>query len=168
MPEKPPAFIDPDPYRNAPHRRKVALPGAAALAEMVRDGWDTQELGARFDRHPTTIVRLLIQGGFSSGTGEPIVYVPPLDDTATHGLDRPFVYPPWMNDALCAQTDPEAFFPEKGGSTADAKAVCARCPVAAECLDTALNNDERFGIWGGLSERDRRRIKKQLNQQETA
>lgn len=67
----------------------------------------------------------------------------------------------WQQSALCAQTDPEAFFPEKGGSTREAKAVCASCEVRAECLEYALLNDERFGIWGGLSERERRRLKRQ-------
>lgn len=66
----------------------------------------------------------------------------------------------WQVDALCAQTDPEAFFPEKGGSTRDAKKVCGACNVKQECLDYALANDERFGIWGGLSERERRKLKK--------
>jgi len=66
----------------------------------------------------------------------------------------------WQDRALCAQTDPEAFFPEKGGSTREAKRVCGGCEVRSECLDYALANDERFGIWGGLSERERRRLKK--------
>ena len=66
----------------------------------------------------------------------------------------------WQVDALCAQTDPEAFFPEKGGSTRDAKRICAGCDVRGECLDYALQNDERFGIWGGLSERERRKLKR--------
>lgn len=69
----------------------------------------------------------------------------------------------WQVDALCAQTDPEAFFPEKGGSTRDAKKVCTACPVRQECLDYALEKDERFGIWGGLSERERRRLRKKAN-----
>lgn len=64
----------------------------------------------------------------------------------------------WQEHALCAQTDPEAFFPEKGGSTREAKRVCRSCEVRAECLEYAIENDERFGIWGGLSERERRRI----------
>ena len=67
----------------------------------------------------------------------------------------------WQERALCAQTDPEAFFPEKGGSTREAKRVCVSCEVRSECLEYALANDERFGIWGGLSERERRRLKKQ-------
>jgi WhiB family redox-sensing transcriptional regulator len=66
----------------------------------------------------------------------------------------------WQGDALCAQTDPEAFFPEKGGSTRDAKKICGQCEVKAECLEYALSNDERFGIWGGLSERERRRLRR--------
>ncbi|WP_263855161.1 WhiB family transcriptional regulator [Arthrobacter sp. M4] len=66
----------------------------------------------------------------------------------------------WQTDALCAQTDPEAFFPEKGGSTRDAKKVCGACNVRSQCLEYALANDERFGIWGGLSERERRRLRK--------
>jgi WhiB family transcriptional regulator, redox-sensing transcriptional regulator len=66
----------------------------------------------------------------------------------------------WQERGLCAQTDPEAFFPEKGGSTREAKKVCLTCDVRQECLEYALAHDERFGIWGGLSERERRKLKK--------
>lgn len=66
----------------------------------------------------------------------------------------------WTLEAKCLDADPEAFFPEKGGSTREAKRICATCPVREECLDYALSNDERFGIWGGLSERERRRAKR--------
>ena len=66
----------------------------------------------------------------------------------------------WQERALCAQTDPEAFFPEKGGSTREAKKVCLTCEVRTACLESALMKDERFGIWGGLSERERRKLKK--------
>ena len=65
----------------------------------------------------------------------------------------------WQEQALCAETDPEAFFPEKGGSTREAKKICTGCEVKAQCLEYALANDERFGIWGGLSERERRRVR---------
>ena len=68
--------------------------------------------------------------------------------------------PEWQERALCAQTDPEAFFPEKGGSTREAKRICQGCEVKDECLEYALAHDERFGIWGGLSERERRKLKK--------
>jgi WhiB family transcriptional regulator, redox-sensing transcriptional regulator len=66
----------------------------------------------------------------------------------------------WQADSLCAQTDPEAFFPEKGGSTRDAKKICGSCEVRTQCLQYALANDERFGIWGGLSERERRKLRR--------
>ena len=68
--------------------------------------------------------------------------------------------PEWQDRALCAQTDPEAFFPEKGGSTREAKRICQGCDARSECLEYALAHDERFGIWGGLSERERRKLKK--------
>src|SRR5271155_1798633 len=68
----------------------------------------------------------------------------------------------WQDKALCAQADPEAFFPEKGGSTMAAKRVCRSCEVRAECLEYALEHDERFGIWGGMSERERRRLKREV------
>ena len=67
----------------------------------------------------------------------------------------------WQEQSLCAQTDPEAFFPEKGGSTREAKRICVGCEVKSECLEYALMHDERFGIWGGLSERERRRLKRE-------
>lgn len=82
----------------------------------------------------------------------------------TQDFDKLFdaVEQDWQEQALCAQTDPEAFFPEKGGSTREAKRICMACGVRDECLEYALANDERFGIWGGLSERERRKLKKRL------
>ncbi len=77
----------------------------------------------------------------------------------SRGLGLP-VPPEWVEQALCAQADPEAFYPEKGGRNNQAKAVCSRCPVTSECLAYALEHNERFGIWGGVSERDRRRMQK--------
>ncbi|GAB4988893.1 hypothetical protein MAHJHV61_36990 [Mycobacterium avium subsp. hominissuis] len=65
----------------------------------------------------------------------------------------------WQEQALCKEADPEQFFPEKGGATTNAKKLCKACPVRGECLEYALSHDERFGIWGGLSERERRRLK---------
>jgi WhiB family transcriptional regulator, redox-sensing transcriptional regulator len=83
-----------------------------------------------------------------------------LMDGRTVGTDLLGIAPEWQERALCSQTDPEAFFPEKGGSTREAKRICSRCEVKDQCLEYALGNDERFGIWGGLSERERRRIKR--------
>lgn len=68
---------------------------------------------------------------------------------------------PDLTGALCREVDMgELFFPEKGGTTAPAKRICGLCPVVAECLQFALDHDERFGIWGGKSER--RRLKREV------
>jgi WhiB family transcriptional regulator, redox-sensing transcriptional regulator len=79
----------------------------------------------------------------------------------TPGPDVDWREPDWQDFALCAQTDPEAFFPEKGGSTREAKKVCRNCEVRSECLEFALEHDERYGVYGGLSERERRRLKRE-------
>lgn len=67
----------------------------------------------------------------------------------------------WQGKARCAEADPEIFFPERGGSSKAARAVCGGCDVRAQCLEYALNNKEQFGIWGGTSERERRRLRKE-------
>lgn len=70
--------------------------------------------------------------------------------------------PEWYDDALCAQVGPEEFFPPRqGGSVKAAKKVCAQCPVRAKCLTYALDNGERHGVWGGLSERERRKARRE-------
>jgi WhiB family redox-sensing transcriptional regulator len=99
--------------------------------------------GVRSEGPPIDLLGSLDTGGSSS---DPF-------GTEVEGQD-------WQERALCAQTDPEAFFPEKGGSTREAKRICSGCEVRAECLDYALAHDERFGIWGGLSERERRRLRR--------
>jgi len=65
----------------------------------------------------------------------------------------------WQADALCAQTDPDLFMPDRGGSTVAAKKVCGECPVRAACLDYAIVTGQPEGIWGGLSADERRRIR---------
>lgn len=72
-----------------------------------------------------------------------------------------FVHEFWMDAGLCAQTDPDAFYPEKGETTRDAKRICVRCVVSDDCLAYAIRRQEPYGIWGGLSERERRRLTRQ-------
>jgi WhiB family redox-sensing transcriptional regulator len=64
----------------------------------------------------------------------------------------------WRAQALCAQVDFELFFPEKGGTASPAKSVCQLCDVRAACLEWALATDQRFGVWGGTTERERRKL----------
>ena len=67
----------------------------------------------------------------------------------------------WQDMANCLGVDPDLFFPERGASTREAKEVCKGCVVRDDCLEYALANGEKFGIWGGMSERERRRIRRQ-------
>lgn len=66
----------------------------------------------------------------------------------------------WKQQGACAGMNPDLFFPERGDDTREAKKVCATCTVRAECLQYSLDNHERFGLWGGKSERERRRIRR--------
>lgn len=141
-------------FDRSPAHRKPPLPAASELAAMLRDGQTIDDVGARYERHPHTIRQRLLHAGYSGVTGERQAPMPIEVDLTPGRLDDQ----PWAGDALCAQTDPESFFPERGESTRAAKRVCAGCLVAAECLDYALTHRIRFGVWGGLSERERRKI----------
>ena len=68
--------------------------------------------------------------------------------------------PGWKSRANCMGVDPELFFPERGSSTREAKEVCRGCVVREDCLEFAIANGEKFGIWGGMSERERRRVRR--------
>jgi WhiB family transcriptional regulator, redox-sensing transcriptional regulator len=73
----------------------------------------------------------------------------------------------WRDGALCTQTDPEAFFPEQGAATGRAlrvaRQMCSACPVRTQCLEWALGHGEVLeGIWGGTTERERRRLKRRV------
>ncbi len=66
----------------------------------------------------------------------------------------------WVEHAACSTTSPDLFFPERGASTREAKAVCAGCPVRVDCLEYALEAGEKFGVWGGKSEKERRTLRR--------
>lgn len=72
----------------------------------------------------------------------------------------------WMRFGLCMETDPDAFYPEKGESTRRAKSMCVMCPVRIECRDYAVARNERFGVWGGLSEQERRPLVRERRAEE--
>lgn len=74
----------------------------------------------------------------------------------------------WMDRANCHQVDPDLFFPERGASIAEARAVCRACDVREECLEYALEHGEKFGIWGGKSERERRTLRARRNRERAA
>jgi WhiB family transcriptional regulator, redox-sensing transcriptional regulator len=70
--------------------------------------------------------------------------------------------PHWMGRAACRGVDPDLFFPERGEASHHAKAICRTCPVQGDCLDYAMINGERHGIWGGIAEGQRRRLRRQV------
>lgn len=70
----------------------------------------------------------------------------------------------WQENAACRTEDPDLFFPERGSPGDSAKKVCVTCPVRIPCLEYALANSERYGVWGGLTERERNRLRRQSRQ----
>ena len=69
--------------------------------------------------------------------------------------------PSWADFANCVGVDPDLFFPERGQDVSEAKQICAACIVRSECLEYALAEGKKFGIWGGLTERERRRLRRE-------
>lgn len=135
--------------------RRIELPDIETLAAMVRAaGIDT--VAADFECSPQAVRTHLNHGGYNKHG-----HLLGANDKPSDELPAPVVHiQPWANRGLCREVDPDMFFPEKGGSTNDAKGVCRECPVTTECLTYALENHERFGIWGGMSERDRRKLER--------
>lgn len=74
----------------------------------------------------------------------------------------------WVNQAECVSSDPDLFFPIRGENATTAKEICATCPVWLDCLEHAVKGHERHGVWGGLTERERRRIPKNKKLSEVA
>jgi len=90
--------------------------------------------------------------GVPVSIGQPVraresAYAPKLEKSET-----------WAARALCAETDPDAFFPEQGGSTRPAKKVCRKCPVRTACLEDALAQMDMYGVRGGLSVKERLKL----------
>ena len=68
--------------------------------------------------------------------------------------------PSWQKDGACLGSHPDLFFLKRGEKARPAKEVCRQCKVREECLEYALDTSEKFGIWGGLSEKERRKFKR--------
>ena len=67
----------------------------------------------------------------------------------------------WRQRAACRGVDPDIFYPSSDEEAEEAKAICRVCPVRESCLEYAIINRERDGVWGGATERERRRIIRQ-------
>ncbi|MCU1395639.1 MAG: WhiB family regulatory protein [Ilumatobacteraceae bacterium] len=67
----------------------------------------------------------------------------------------------WSRSAICETADPDLFFPQPGTDTTYARSMCKACPVRRQCLDYALETKQKFGIWGGMTESQRRRLRRE-------
>jgi WhiB family redox-sensing transcriptional regulator len=140
---------------------ELRTPPLTEIAAQIRDGESYRDLATEYRVDQQGLANRLRNGGYRFDTGETerAARLREMKERLSASLRT--YSEPWMADAICAQTDPDAFFPEKGGSTAEAKRVCFSCPVSEVCLEWALVKGERFGIYGGKSERERRAITKQ-------
>ncbi|MEI2766450.1 MAG: WhiB family transcriptional regulator [Dermatophilaceae bacterium] len=75
----------------------------------------------------------------------------------SHAVSHGALRTDWAGDGACLERDPDALF-VRGAAQQQAKQVCQRCPVVAECLAEALDNRTEFGVWGGMTERERRAL----------
>lgn len=148
-------------YRDRLRQSKRELPPLSEIADRILAGESYQSIAIEYRLDKQGLANRLRTAGYRFDTGE-VERDAQLREMKEHLRSSLLRWvEPWMADAICAQTDPEAFFPEKGGSTADAKRVCALCPVRETCLEWALARGEYFGIFGGKSERERRKIAKE-------
>lgn len=100
---------------------------------------------------------------YSNHTLRPVTSAPGAPTSARQAMNPEGAaasVPSWQDEALCAQTGADFFFPEPGSSVREAKSICGRCEMRSACLEYALANDERFGVWGGLSEKERHQLRR--------
>jgi len=142
-------------------RSKLEMPPLSEVAARIRDGENYRDLAIEFGVERAGLAKMLTSAGYRFQTGERERDVRRREMREHLQRVLRVWFEPWMDEAICAQTDPEAFFPEQGASTADAKKVCSGCPVRERCLQYALRNKERFGIWGAKSERERWKLMKE-------
>ncbi len=146
--------------------QRLPLLAKASLAELILIKNDLELYDLLPDGCPDTVyaklrhVRIVINE---------ILHVWDMGDSAVYRNRDPLpnvarVDAGWGDKANCKGVDPDLFFPERGASTRESKEVCRGCTVREECLEFALVSGEKFGIWGGLSERERRRIRRQRAQ----
>lgn len=80
---------------------------------------------------------------------------PSLPYTSLAEYDWGYLDAPWRKEGLCLDADPDLFFPDQGVPNKEGRAICEACPVQTECLSFAIENGERHGIWGGLTQDER-------------
>ncbi len=150
-----------------------------AFAEQTSGLFQMRELEAQRRRDDTTVLSMIERYGPGEATERPTQ--PSINrrnprpiPTVSHLASRARLFGMadttdlrWYEYALCAQADPEAFYPKKSGSVREAKRVCRSCEVTDQCLEYAMENNERYGVWGGMSVRERRKLEKKRKKDRT-
>ena len=147
--------------RQGTRRERLASPGRPSPADVGILGASMSDTAAQADTSDRDTVSALTVGGRNGRLGNVFPHVNGLSPDVgsvlsdVNGSDDPDDSDRWQNRAACRGMHPSLFYPERGESKTEAAAVCRTCPVAAECLEYANANNERHGIWGGTSERQR-------------
>jgi WhiB family redox-sensing transcriptional regulator len=132
------------------HTRAARAAREQQAWQLLEEGLSRQDIATQLSVSVESVYRYLLDS-------RPTTPDTSHDEPAARPLDTDLA---WQGQALCTQVDNDIFFPDKGGSTREAKSICGGCPVISDCLAYALRHDERWGIWGGKSERDRRRLRR--------
>lgn len=139
--------------------KRSALPPMSDVAADLREGVDLGDLATALGVTHEQLRHRLNKGGWG-GDGHPMTPEPtdPLREALATFLRGDLS---WQDEASCAQIGGDVWYPDKGAVPFAGKRTCAACPVREECLEYALDNDEKWGTWGGLSPRERRKLKKE-------
>lgn len=149
-----------------PTPRITTFDNPATLAEAIdlyQHGASSADLAIKYGCSTSTVLRCLREAGVAIRSRSDYGHLPPKPDAHPQTPAVTFTDMPWYEDARCRTTgDPAWFYPDGGAShySRQAKAVCSACPVRTQCLTWALENNERWGVWGGLSERERRQLQR--------
>jgi WhiB family transcriptional regulator, redox-sensing transcriptional regulator len=161
-------------FRRGPGHRMRQVPWAK-VAERLRNGESLADLAQEYGRHPSVMRTRLNQrgwhvSGFTAAEAAEMARV--AEENRRKGQRRPlflgFTAPAFMDEGACRTADPNLFYNDEnerglvGHRKSDrAKAVCAGCPVVMECLGWAMATDEPHGVWGGMTSRERHRLRNQ-------
>jgi WhiB family redox-sensing transcriptional regulator len=138
-------------------RRMMELPPTTELAARVRDGKPFRELAGELGVEPAGLTQRFLAAGYMI-TGESVRDFQ-LREMKEHLRSKLRTWQePWMSEGICAQVDSDLFFPEHGMNISEARTICRGCPVRERCLEYALENREKYGVWGATTERERRKL----------
>lgn len=147
--------------------KKLRIPPASEIAAAIRAGETTYDDFTRTYKLGNTSLRRVLNLAGYANDGTPRVFNQPPKRTPVVNFLEDNGTAAWLDDAACAGMNPDDFFPERGAYYTAARAACAACPVAAQCLEAAMREERgagitgRFGMRGGMTPEDRHRLEKE-------